>query len=532
MTTHGQCSCYKTHCGSACCSTFALAPDVLSAPTNPQRYNQLLSSNYAPLDSEVTFIHLFVSATAARLAAWDEEVSHNSADEEHAMLLSLHRRYTSILSPLRRFPSELLLEIFSWTLPSANDLQDSLQVCMLNCPWNLTHVCQRWRTLTINTPWLWSLVVINYMSEELDPSIAFPLPILETQIARAQKLKIHFYGGEYSDPEPQIEAFEYLAEHSTCWEELTIGLTSQIFPLIASLQDHIPSLRKLSIRWEDPDTPAEAEPIEIFQTAPSLTEVNVYNGLHPISVLLPTRQLTHYQMDAPWETHWNILEDTPNLQEAGIIIPYADEVDIWPNAGLPIHLSDLRRIFISHSRVLDYISIPNIQDITVDLKREEIPVLQQWIASIANLCQIRRFVIIGEPTANLVHCILSKLSTVVELAIFMQEPENELNDIISQLTFTTNLTMPVLAPQIIGIWLGSIHEDSINYALYIGMIKSRLMAENCTLKHVGLADPGLDLDLTKMQDQLSGFELDFSLTTGKKGCLAMRDYWSSIVLWN
>ncbi|KAJ7137948.1 hypothetical protein C8R44DRAFT_661084, partial [Mycena epipterygia] len=96
-------------------------------------------------------------------------------------------------------PSEVLGEIFSWTLPSINALS-------------------RWRAVALSTPSLWSLLVITFATGSP------PLSTVTTQIQRAHSLNLRFCGDQDSESGPQIELFRCLAEHSTRWQELSIGL--------------------------------------------------------------------------------------------------------------------------------------------------------------------------------------------------------------------------------------------------------------------------------------------------------------------
>ncbi|KAJ7483451.1 hypothetical protein FB451DRAFT_1170051 [Mycena latifolia] len=175
-------------------------------------HQKLLNSNVAPEGAELVFFRSVVSKTGGRLGYLDDEIARlrnqlKELEEEHAVLSSYHAQNRAILSPLRRMPPEVLGQIFSWTLPSARtrigrDLESS--------PWILTHISSRWRAISLSTPSLWSLVVTDYAA-----SSRYPLPMLETQIARARNLKIHFYGSEKSDSQPQVATFQCLARHSS-----------------------------------------------------------------------------------------------------------------------------------------------------------------------------------------------------------------------------------------------------------------------------------------------------------------------------
>ncbi|KAF8154392.1 hypothetical protein K438DRAFT_1522058, partial [Mycena galopus ATCC 62051] len=131
------------------------------------RYNTLLRTNEPPLESEVPYIRSLVSAAAARLAIFHKEIlplqlHQELVKQDYAELLSFYDQHYGAISPLRRMPNELLQEIFFWSLPSVQDSKYSKEIQMQDSPWILTHICQKWRALAINTPGLWSIIAINY----------------------------------------------------------------------------------------------------------------------------------------------------------------------------------------------------------------------------------------------------------------------------------------------------------------------------------------------------------------------------------
>ncbi|KAJ7146516.1 hypothetical protein C8R44DRAFT_598588, partial [Mycena epipterygia] len=56
-------------------------------------------------------------------------------------------QHLAILSLIRRFPPEVLGEIFWWTLPSHDSCTQG--------PWNISRVCARWRAIAVALPALW-----------------------------------------------------------------------------------------------------------------------------------------------------------------------------------------------------------------------------------------------------------------------------------------------------------------------------------------------------------------------------------------
>ncbi|KAJ7643396.1 hypothetical protein DFH06DRAFT_598683 [Mycena polygramma] len=170
--------------------------DFSATPRAGTRHSALLNSNEAPFDSDISFVQSALEKTDARLAFLDAEMTRlrkrlPQLEEEHAALLSYRSKTNAILSPLRRMPPEVLSEIFCWTLPPARNVGLHPRVGVSHSPWVLTHISSRWRAIALSNPSLWSLVAIVYTADT-DPSL-YSLPMVETQVARAQKLKIHFY---------------------------------------------------------------------------------------------------------------------------------------------------------------------------------------------------------------------------------------------------------------------------------------------------------------------------------------------------
>ncbi|KAJ6580727.1 hypothetical protein B0H19DRAFT_1328836, partial [Mycena capillaripes] len=163
-------------------------------------------------------------------------------EEQHVLVSSCGARNRGILSSLRILPPEVLSEIFSLTLPSGNSSWYRGRFRMTDSPWSLTHVNRCWRAVAVSNPLLWSLVPISYHSH-FDPKSSYPLAMVQTHIARADRLKIHFYGCQSSDSQPQIEIFECLARHASQWEELSLRLTSDLWPLLALLRGRFPLLQ-------------------------------------------------------------------------------------------------------------------------------------------------------------------------------------------------------------------------------------------------------------------------------------------------
>ncbi|KAJ7483417.1 hypothetical protein FB451DRAFT_1439439 [Mycena latifolia] len=536
----------------------ALYSNILVAPGT--RYHGLLTSNETPLEADLPAVKSMISKVDARLVCLDTEMSGlqnqiQQSEEELASLssssarndtilsqkcllqdrwkrleqqcaiLASHRvQNSAILSPLRRMPPELLGEIFLWTLPLLCSAYTRAGFDVLRCsPWVLGHISSHWRAVAISTPSLWSLIMIDYSF-----SSRYPLPMLETQIARARNLNIHFFGDDESDSQPQMETFQWLGQHSSLWKELRVGLTSALWPLLSTLRSRLPSLARLSIEpWDGSDGPAGEGSIDCFHTAPCL--VDVIGTLNPsVTLLLPTHQLTRYEFDGPWDMHQTILKLTQNLVEAHIVITSDEEV--WSEHGGVIPLLHIQRLYVSEPGALNCLRTPALREIAC-YSDEDDPDLLLHLETflVCSACTPRRLCFRGSPDTHVVSEILRKYPSITELTIICYNPTRDpisdaqreaVHTLISQLTVLNPAGSAAVSPQLAAINFGGEAGSFFDYELYLKMLESRWKTEHCALKAAalitdfgpspnpatfeGLRKDGLDLLLL---DQLEGAEV-------------------------
>ncbi|KAJ7483432.1 hypothetical protein FB451DRAFT_1234617 [Mycena latifolia] len=508
------------------------------SPAAKTRHHGLLTSNEVPLESDLIPIKTAISKTDARLADLNADISElrdrlKHLEEEHTFLSKYRAQNYAILSPLRRMPPEVLGEIFSWTLPSASEAMAAARLGfdLGSSPWLLTRISSRWRAVSLSHPSLWSLVVIDYSrSSRYPPS----LPMLETQIARARNLKIHFYGCEETASSRQLASFQCLVQRSSLWEELSIGLTSDLFPLLPTLRDCVPSLRKLWLQWTDSEHLETVESIDTFRTASSLTDVGICSRFRFIPIPLPVHQLTRYDISAPWEVHDGILKLSPNLVEARVVIAFDEEP--WPAHGDIVTLPRLQRLFVSEAGTLNYLRAPVLQEIGVDIDDPDL--LLPDLVSFFLRSVPRRVCFRGSPDPDIVGEILHKCSSVTELAIIACNPfARDLDELcetarilISQLTIPDFAESTAVSPRLAAIDFGCEDDIDIDHALYLKMLESRWRAANCALKSATLVTGSYPIPNSVTLDGLHSIRkegLNLSLLHGREGTETM-DGWSFI----
>ncbi|KAF8154386.1 hypothetical protein K438DRAFT_1778016 [Mycena galopus ATCC 62051] len=401
-----------------------------------ERYRTLLETNIPPLEAELPVFCSMISAAAAHMAGWHKEGDHrinltNAGFEafnramtallpswnpvfRKADILSLFHAHCSVVSTIRRIPPEILIEIFCWSLPTLTDRLVNLSI--EDSPWILTHVSHQWREIAIGTSALWSFIAIDYDVGD-DPLPAFPLSMVETQISRARRLKIHFQGSENHDPEPQIKLFKYLASYSSRWEELTILLTTPLLPSVGCLQNHVPSLRRLCVLRRATDSP---EPILGFHTAPSLVEVDLF--IYNTPTIFPANHLTHYRMCTTWNIHGTVLKEASALQSAWIMVPLMEGPGPWAEDDDfgPITLPALKHILVSHSRLLEYVITPKIESLVVHVIEETSPWLNNALESFSSRCCPKRFVLYGDITGIMASMVVRQMPNITEFGFVLQ----------------------------------------------------------------------------------------------------------------
>ncbi|KAJ7173391.1 hypothetical protein C8R46DRAFT_114076 [Mycena filopes] len=343
-------------------------------------------------------------------------------------------------------------------------------------PWSLSHVSRYWRSVALSEASLWSLVTLYYDA----PAPVYPFPMVETQVARAKILKIHFYGQKTPTAQLlQIETFRLLARFAPQWEELSLGLTPQLVPLLSALRDRLPILRRLFLQWQ-PDVP-EIHRVDCFQNAPSLVGAWV-RGFRSIPVLFPGHHLTHYEFhSSSWDTHADILKQTLTLVVARITIEFDDDGDdSWqdPDSREIINLTCLRHLFVSHAEILNFLRLPALEQVAINSSADEGSNILGALRSAVSRssCVLRRLCLWELPLLTPVTEILTQFPSIVDFAVLLSTPEDSplAETLMKRLTITAD--GPVIAPQLRRISFAYEEDMVIDHGIYEEMINSRWRA--------------------------------------------------------
>ena len=152
-----------------------------------------------------------------------------------------------IAHPMRRFPDDLLLEIFTTCVSDAGCGRMSPS----SPPWILTHVCRRWRQLAVNKASLcrqldlcWNLRDTGYHDRSSVKRLAFEEMLL-LQVTRCRLSPTHItLQRQFSDKDPMLSI---LLSTSPSWKSLVLSIDSQSSSAFRRLSGALPNLETLRL---------------------------------------------------------------------------------------------------------------------------------------------------------------------------------------------------------------------------------------------------------------------------------------------
>ncbi|KAJ6496105.1 hypothetical protein C8R45DRAFT_823678, partial [Mycena sanguinolenta] len=139
-----------SNCGFASPPTHS--DSYLTLPALPER---LLRTNELPTDLEFAQIEKAITDRKARISQLDKAIAalQSSLEQYRRMrqaAVDQISRGVGVLSVVRRIPTDILAEIFNWTVPD-----EARKHATHRCPWVLGRVCSRRRVVSLALPELW-----------------------------------------------------------------------------------------------------------------------------------------------------------------------------------------------------------------------------------------------------------------------------------------------------------------------------------------------------------------------------------------
>ncbi|KAJ2930329.1 hypothetical protein H1R20_g6784, partial [Candolleomyces eurysporus] len=122
-------------------------------------FAQHLHTNYVPSNTELNHLQCLVDERQKSVDTLDREIEAlTKRRDEHAKFVKEH---SALLSPIRRVPNDILSLVFLACLPHNSPSRRLTRLSAVHPALVVSHVCQRWRQLSFNTPLLWSIIDIG-----------------------------------------------------------------------------------------------------------------------------------------------------------------------------------------------------------------------------------------------------------------------------------------------------------------------------------------------------------------------------------
>ncbi|KAJ7608713.1 hypothetical protein FB45DRAFT_379172 [Roridomyces roridus] len=258
----------------------------------------------------------------------------------------------SILSPIRHLPPEILAHIFLFSLPPVKEAEERVEwyEALDHSPWVLGRVSRRWRAVALNSPALWTSIIIQ---ADGDSEEACCLPMLEAQLERSGKSPLDIIFMCEEDPYLAEEALKKLIQHSARWKPLVITARN-ISSLPRRIRKKLPLLQTLCVRGYDSEAEeydGESPPpdyLDHFGVAPRLRSLEVE---FPPRFKVPWGQLTRYEASGGWDDHISVLVKLKRLESCKLDMAHEAELsDPFTWGSKTIQLTRLRRLELSCER--------------------------------------------------------------------------------------------------------------------------------------------------------------------------------------
>ncbi|KAJ7137576.1 hypothetical protein C8R43DRAFT_1109862 [Mycena crocata] len=286
--------------------------DLIPDSTQLRHLRDLIRSNTFPADPETSsHFRNVIDNSPGELARYTTEIERlqkilTGLKEDRATLAEYAAGCSSIFSPARRIPTELLVEIFDMTSPfdpESNFFDEipELEVERLAKTYllDISQVCSYWHSAAMGTPRLWADLSVDVTLWTESDMTQFDL--VATSLQRSANCPLTM-GIVVVDGGISRQLIELLVRHSHRWKDVCLWMDPRSFEFLAAARGHLPILQRLDISGVTDETFLGFR-FDAFELAPKLTKFGLRFWSSDLPVL-PWGQLTKIRYDN---------EGSPNL---------------------------------------------------------------------------------------------------------------------------------------------------------------------------------------------------------------------------
>ncbi|KAG7442115.1 uncharacterized protein BT62DRAFT_457885 [Guyanagaster necrorhizus] len=398
--------------------------------------NALSNSNQCPSDDDTTRIAFLLTRTDERLSECCDSIRalqddfretvvryHTALDKALMLrkeLVKTKSIYATILAPVRRLPTEILIQIFLHSIGRHFTL-----FSITRGPWVLGKVCSRWRQVVLSTPELWSVFTLFPRGNPRllsNPTVLISL--LDTALRLSGQRNICIYAdvsiGRLKDAVEDI--WKHLSLHSHRWKDIRLQMADSFAPLDAVPKDGLPALEKLSLSMVNS---MHDHPCDALNNSPRLTNLTLINdGGSLMTAGLPWHQLTHLALlsRGTLPEVLRLLRLSPRLQVLEALGTRIQDSWAVPLERVP-HPS-LRRLQVSDVMIPQHLILPALDDLDlvgITNKQRCADIICSLIARSKNI--LRKFRVVCDMS---LYGVMNALKAMPELAeLTVEAPEME-----------------------------------------------------------------------------------------------------------
>lgn len=359
-------------------------------PSLSQRLTRLTRDNIPISDTDAQFVQEDILPVAlgnlavvdSRLEELRAELLSMTAEQNRWQKTVDHCR--GALSPLRRFPTEILEAVFQIFCSQTDNILD-----ILDGPWLLSHVCSLWRRIVLSTPSLWThIAVCDSFQPRVQRAYSYSSStLLHIALSRSGDLPLNISFKNHADHMKLSQKFcdrlhhlfELLMRVAERWQHCTFYFLSHIEDLesLEAVKGRLISLETLKIEFSSADHSWELQTVDYFEVAPQLRSVELYAVDHH-EFILPFAQLVcireHWLNDrenddagmfpAPVSSFNRFLLECTQLDELHLVHLFAHRVSSaydW----IPMVSHRLRSLIISDPLLLKIVELPCLESLDI-----------------------------------------------------------------------------------------------------------------------------------------------------------------------
>ncbi|KAK0227315.1 hypothetical protein EDD85DRAFT_940190 [Armillaria nabsnona] len=341
--------------------------DWISNVSHSYDFNALLHSNDPP--SPLQSVNLKISVDnmeyiSGKIQAALDLLGNAVASLEAHMsrVQSLQRDYGVMLSPIRRVPAEILMEILSCTWTVVDDPEsgrvDGFNVFTIGKgPWLLGPVCRHRR---------WG--------GRWNPKFAVEMLELALERTRGHPLDFLFehYNGTSKEANDIMDScFNLMMGHSARWRRAEFKIPPIFLQRLSRLRGKVDLLTGAYLQCQ-PEAGRQPVPITAFEIAPRLKNLEL-KGFHPeIQIQFPTASLVSF-CDGRWlagdqfnRVYTRIVKSSPKL----LSLSYHDHANVPRRITLaPSHprvtSQSIQTLSVSSANFLGTINVPALREVVL-----------------------------------------------------------------------------------------------------------------------------------------------------------------------